>query len=597
LLKHFRFRVTKPIDPKPGESKGEGTTAWEVNPSLTLNFKGENNVLYYPETSRPERLRFVDMAGQGGFELAAKRSEWSFKTRFDFAGSSRQADALRFGELGEKASKVDLSSYIAELEHGRVKLQLGHISFGSQRHLISGFSSRGIMLTLPAGKQNEIILMAMNGSSIVGFDNFLGVTRANHYVLGATFAREFIKERPGGLRLELTAMNGSLLPVSGFNQQNVTDAEKSFGGTIRLQFKDKKERLRFEGAFTRSRFENPADPNLSQGFVLTPIRPATRNAHYLEISYDLFQDLTLWKDRKLKLTGTFRHEEIAPLFRSVVASTQADKRQNQFEVSATFGEVNFVYGNLRNRDNLREIPSILETLDRRNNLIISVPLNTLFDPSKPKAWLPRTSYSYDHFHQFGLFFPINGDFRDPSQIPDQHSFVHSFNADWSVSKFRFGYKFNRSFQDNRQPGRDKADFIGVANSVNFGTSITEKIDWNFELSRERATSLERPQTNATFRVGTNMTWRDVFFKNLTFNWNVSTTIAGDREDTNDSRNIDFDAQFAYQFQIGKEKYRKFGAQIFVRYANRYGSRIDRIFLLNDFNKIQAFNMGLTLNFF
>jgi hypothetical protein len=93
-----------------------------------------------------------------------------------------------------------------------------------------------------------------------------------------------------------------------------------------------------------------------------------------------------------------------------------------------------------------------------------------------------------------------------------------------------------------------------------------------------------------------MTWRDVLFKNLTLNWNASTTIAGDRENTNDSRNIDFDAQLAYQFQIGKEKFRKFGAQIFVRYANRYGSRIDRIFFLNNFNKTQAFNMGISFNF-
>jgi hypothetical protein len=596
LVKHIKFKVARRKDPEQAAAS-ESKTKWEFTPNLTLNLKGENNILFFPETSRPERLEFADTAGQGGFELGVKHAEWSFKTRFDFAGTSRQNEALRFGELGNQASRVDLSSYVAEVEHGRFKLQLGHVSFGSQRHLISGFSSRGIVLTLPAGPQNEIILTALNGSSIVGFSNFLGVTRKKHYVLGATFAREFIKERPGGLRVEFTAMKGSLLPVTGFNQQSVTDAERSTGGTIRVQFKDKRERLRFDGAFTRSQFTNPADPNLSQGFELTPVRPVTRNARYLEVSYDFLQGLTVWDDRKLKLSGTFRHEEIAPLFKSVVALSQADKRQNQFEVSASFGEINFVAGNLRSRDNLRGVPSILETLDRRNNVSLSVPLNTLFEPGKPKNWLPRTSYTYDHFHQFGAFFPLNGDFRDPSQIPDQHSFVHSFNADWNIAKYRFGYRFNRSFQDNRQPGRDRADFVGVVNTASFGTNITEKIDLNFELNHERATSLERPQTNKTVRIGTNMTWRDVFFKNLTLNWNASTTIAGDRENTNDSRNIDFDAQLAYQFQIGKEKFRKFGAQIFVRYANRYGSRIDRIFFLNNFNKTQAFNMGISFNFF
>jgi hypothetical protein len=228
---------------------------------------------------------------------------------------------------------------------------------------------------------------------------------------------------------------------------------------------------------------------------------------------------------------------------------------------------------------------------------LSVPLNTLIDPAKPIKWLPRMSFSYDHFHQFGLFFPVDGDFRDPSQIPDQHSFVHSLNADWAFSKFRFGYRFNRSFQDNRQPGREKADFLGLVNSVSVGTQLSQELDVNFDVSHERATSLEQPQTNGTFRIGTNLTWRDALISNLTFNGNISTTIAGDRELTNDSRNLDFDAQLSYQFQFGKEKFRKMSAQVFVRYANRYGSRLDRIFLLNNFNKSQAFNMGLSLNFF
>jgi hypothetical protein len=599
LIKDFHLRVKKRTEGVAGaKTQVESKTKFEFTPNFSLNLKGENNILFFPPGSRPERPRFADTAGQGGFQFGIKHEKWTVRSQFDFAGTSREAEALRFSELGKRASPIDLSSYHVQIENGRFKVEIGHVSFGNQRHLINSFSSRGFLVTVPVGKQNEVIVTALNGSSIVGFDNFLGVTRAKHNVLGVTFAREFIKERPGGLRLEVTAIHGSLLPINGFNQRSITDAEKSFGGAVRLQFTDKKGRMRIDGGVTRSRFTNPPDPSLAQGQTLTPIRPVTRDARFIEVSYDFLQGLKLWKERKLKVTGTFRHEEIQPLFKSVVAFTQADKEQNQFEVTAGFGDINFTVGNLRDRDNLRRIPSILETLGRRHNLVFSLPLTTLFDQSKPNKWLPHLGYTYDHFHQFGAFLPVNGDFRDASQVPDQHSFAHNFSADWTLSeKLRFGYRFNRSFQDNRQPGREKADFLNEVHATTVGTQFGKNVDINFDVSHERATNFEQPQTNGTFRVGTNLTWRDAVVKNLTFNSDFSTTLAGDHENTNRSKNIEFDAQLAYRFEFGKEKFKKIGAQFFVRYANRYGDQFNRLFFLNNLNKTQVFNMGMTFNFF
>ena len=602
LIRDFHIKIKKRSEQAPASNaapnKPETKTKFEFTPNLSLNIKGENNTLFFPPGARPERPRFTDMAGQGSFQFGVQQNKWSVRSQLDFAGTTHEAEALRFGELGNRAPAIDLSSYHMEITDGRFKLEIGHVSFGNQRHLINSFSSRGFLFTTPIGKQNQLIVTALNGSSIVGFDNFLGVMRAKHNVFGVTFAREFIKERPGGLRLELTAIHGSLLPVSGFNQRNITDAEKSLGAAARLQFSDKKGRLRFDGGFTTSRFTNPLDPNLARGQTLTPIHAITRDARFFETSYDFLQGLKVWKERKLKLTGTFRHEEIQPLFKSVVAFTQADKQQNQFEVSASLGDIGLTVGNLRDRDNLRNVPSILKTLDRRNNLILSLPLTTLLNQSKPNKWLPRIGYTYDHFHQFGAFLPVNGDFRDPSQVPDQHSFAHSFNADWTFSgRFRVGYRFNRSFIDNRQPGRENADFLDVVNSVSIGTQLGKNIDLNLDTSHEQATSFEQPQTNSTVRVGTNFTWRDAILKNVTFNTDLSTTVAGDRANTNRSKNIEFDAQLAYRFEFGKDKFKKIGAQFFIRYANRYGDRFDRVFFLNNFNKTQAFNMGLTFNFF
>lgn len=610
-LSEFPLKVKEPAEKATEivattDSAENGNTASVENgdrfnygftPNVSLNVKGQNQILAFPREGAPERNPFTDLAGQGNFAFKIARRGWAFQAQSDFAGSSFRQEALRFGELGERAPQIDLSSYLIEFGKGRFSVKLGHVSFGSNRHLINSFSSRGITVTIPVGKQNEISLAAVNGTSIVGFDNLVGVTRRKHSVVSATFAREFFKERPNGLRFEFSVMRGSLLPLSNFNQGEVNDAEKSLGFGLKVIGSDTRQRLRYEVGFTRNRFTNPSDPQLEQGSEIVPVRPTTRNARYAEISFDFLQGLKLWREKKLKITGTYRHEEIEPLFRSVIASTQADRRQNQFEVSASFGEMNFVYGNVRDRDNLGDIASILKSLTRRNNAIFNIALNSFFTPAKPKKWLPQISYTYDHVHNFGVALPFGGEFNSPSQVPDQDSFVHGFNAQWQFSeRFRVGYRFNRAFQDNKQPGREKADFLSLVNAVTFGTTPFKSLDLNFDLSRESQESFEQPRVDNTFRLGSNLTWR-MPLKNAVFSANLSTTLAGDSNNTNDSRNAEFDVQWAYKFGFGSKKFKKLEAQFFVRYANRYGDARDRIFFVNNFNKAQTFNAGLTFNIF
>lgn len=570
----------------------------EFTPNVSLNIKGQNQTSAFPREAIPERNPFTDLAGQGTFSLKVSRRGWNFNSQFDFAGSSFRQEALRFGELGEKAPNIDLSSFLMEVSKNRFKANFGHVSFGSNRHLINSFSSRGITVTVPVSKQNEVSFAAMNGTSIVGFDNFIGVTRRKHNVLSATFAREFIKERPNGLRMEFSIMRGSLLPLANVNQGIVNDAERSLGFGFRVIGSDKTNRLRFEGGVSRSKFTNPNDPLLEQDFNVTEIKEVWKIARFAEVSFDFVRGLKSWREKEIKLTGTFRHEEIQPLFRSIGASTQADRHQNQFEISASFGEMMFVYGNLRDRDNLGEIATILKTLNRRQNAIFSLPLNSFFTTEKPIKWLPQISYTYDFVHQFGAFLPSNGDFRELSQVPDQKSFVQSFNATWQLSdKFNLAYRYNQAFQDNRQEGRENADFRSQVNAFTIGTKPFSDIDLDFELSEERQNNIEQIQTDNTFRFSTRTTWRTPFLKNSTFNANISTTFLGNSNRTSESDNIEFDVQWAYRFSFGEKKFKKMETQFFIRYTNRYANTIDRIFFANNFNKAQTFNFGLNFNFF
>jgi hypothetical protein len=580
------------------ESVGEESKAFEFTPNLTINIKGQNQIVAFPADSAPERNPFTDVAGQGSFVLKMSRRGWNFSNQFDFAGSSFQQEALRFGELQNRAPKIDLSSYLLEVSRGRFKFNLGHVSFGSNRHLINSFSSRGFSVTVPIGRQNEFSFAAANGTSIVGYDNFIGISRRKHSVLSATFAREFFKERPGGLRFEFSVMRGSLLPLENFNQGEINDAEKSLGFGFRILGSDKKQRLRYELGFTRSKFTNPNDPELQQEFGVTEIRPETKNARYGEISFDFFQGLKLWKEKKLKLTGTYRHEEIAPLFRSIGAFTQADRRKNQYEITGNFGELNFGFGNLRERDNLDDIASILKTLTHRNNVLIGIPLNSFFTGEKSIKWLPTVSYTFDVTHQFGAFLPTAGLFTDLSQVPDQKSYNQAFNAQWAISdNLNIGYVHTRAFQNNRQPGRENADLASASNGITVSYKPFNSLGLDFDFARERQKSFEQQRTDRTFRLGTRANWQTPFLKNSTFSGGFSFTLAGDTGHLNDTRNGEFDAQWAYGFSFGEKKFKKVSGQFFIRYANRYGDSIDRENFFNSLNKAQTFNAGLTFNIF
>ena len=607
MLGEFPFRVRDGLRSDAGETanagRGGDSTSddqkrFEFTPNVAVNVKGQKRMLTVPMETAPERDPYGDTDGQGSVQLKISRRGWTLNNKFDFVGVGIQKNALRFGELQTDAPKVDLSSYLIELTKDRFVVRLGHVSFGSNRHLINSFSSRGVTVTVPVGKNIDLTFLAANGTSIVGYDNFLGVTRRNHNVLGVTFAREFFDKRPGALRLEVTGIRGSLLPLSNFNQREVNDAESSIGLGFRAAGNAFNERLRYEAGITGSRFHNPSDSKIEQGNTLTPARANTRGARYGEISFDFLDGFKVWNDRKLKVTGTFRHEEVEPLFRSIVAAGQADRRQNHFEISATLGDLSFAYANLGDNDNLERIASILRSITRRNNLVFGVALSSLFTSATPIKWLPRVSYSHERVHQYGSAFPNGGLFTSASQIPDQESRSRALSAQWQLGeKLNFAFRYNHAFQDNRQPGRELADFESSVNGVSIGTNPFQSLNISFEVTRESQRAFEQPRVDRNFRIGTQATWQTPFLKNSTLSANISTTVAGDAAKLKKTRNAEFDVQWAYKFAFGKEKYKKLEAQFFIRYANRYGDAFDRISVLRSFTKTQGFNTGITFNVF
>lgn len=578
-------------------SKPESPGPFQFIPSISLNVKSQSVGLYFPDSSRPDRINFTDVAVQASFQGNYNQDHVSIQNQFDLAGSSVQNEALRFGDLGKDAMQVDLSSYLMQYKFHTVKLNVGHISFGSNRELINSFSSRGISLSIPINKRFDVSGAIMNGTSIVGFNNFLGVDRSTHQIISGTLGMEMLPKRPGGFRIEVSALRGSLLPLSNFNQQNVNDAQRSRGASIRLVGVDKAQRLHFDGGFARSWFTNPSDPLLYQGRNVVAVQPVSRNARYLDVAYDLLQNYKLTENKPVTLNVAYHHEKVDPLYKSVAAFSQADRLNNQLDVTGNVGEITFAFDHTRANDNLAGIRSILRTLTRRSAFNTAAPSATLFGRSKPSMWWPRVSYTYDRTHQFAGFVPVNGDFTSPSQIPNQVSTNQTFSADWQLGAIaRVSYHFNHSFQDNRQLGRERSDFLTEINGVTVGLNPIKSIDLNFDVSAERASNFEQNTRSNTLRIGPSVTWR--MTSTMVWAMTASTTGVGDIANTNHRRDVDFDIQYSWRFlTTEKSRWKKVQGQFFIRYANRYGFSRDILFGFNTLTKLQTFNAGLSFTFF
>jgi hypothetical protein len=576
-----------------------GFDKFDFVPSLTLGFKSQFAETHFPETNKPARPTFADATLQGSLKTEITRGALTMQSQYDLVGSSFQQEALRFGTLAGRAPQIDLASYLMQFQHGERKFFIGHTSYGSQRHLISNFGSRGLTVTFPLGKRTDFALAAMNSTSIIGWNNFFGMDNRRHELFSGSFGFEFIPERRGGLRVEAGLLDAWFQPRNNFNQGAVNDTERSQGVSARALFADKSDRAKLEAGFTRSRFTNPEDPLLAQGASVVAVRQTTRNARYVDASYDLFRELALTSVRKLNFTINFKHERVDPLFRSIPASVLADRLQNSAEATGVFGEVNFNYSHTRFNDNLANIPSILKSLTRRDAFAINAPLNTLLskDPAQPRSsLLPRVGFTYDRTHQFAGNAPVDGGFNDPSTIPDQVSLNQSFTAEWSVKQLRIAYRLNHSLQDNRQIGRGESDLVNLTSGVTIGWNPLTTLEINFDLNAESARNNETKRIDRTLRFGAGANWQ--MSQRMTLNANFATIGVGDVARTSDSRNLEFDAQWSYRLtRESASRFQKFQVNYFVRYARRYARALDRLLGVDNLTKLQTLNTGLNFVFF
>ncbi len=567
-----------------------------ILPQVSINNSGQVAEGHTPEDNGPERETYQDFTGQGSLSTEHSRGGVTFRSNWELVGASEQDQTLRFSEKGDDAAKIDLSNYLMALEKGANSISLGNISHGRQKHLINFYGSRGLLLRSEIGSRFDISAAAMNATNIVGWNNFAGLNESNHRINSGTVGLNLVQGQAGALRVEGSAVDASSLPLNNFNQGVINDAEESNGYGFRVEASGLGQRVNFEGGFARSKFVNPEDPFLAQDEDLVEVQSETKNAQYANFNLGLLENVSLSESWQANVNLGLRHERVDPLYRSLTAFTRSDYLENAVDLQASLGLVSVQYSHNRSEDNLDEVESILKTKTRVNAFNIALPLPYIITAAGgTNAWLPTISYNFNRVHQFGDELPVNGGFSD-GHVPDQMSNSHNAGLDWQADIWQFGYFLSYNLQDNRQPGRETADFENVTNSINLGVNPFSRLSLSFDIGFENAENKGIDRTDLTKVYGLNLNLQTTGASN--FSLNYSNTNTEDNDKTSEQNNANLNAQWSLNFRLKKAQDKDWVAgQVFIRYARSEADSRDVIFGFEDEFDNWTLNTGVNLTVF
>ncbi len=496
-----------------------------------------------------------------GFRSTHERSGFAIESQSSLVGAARDEQALRFAQQGARAPQLDLSDYRVSLRMPQARVDLGHVSIGSNRHLISGMTSRGVALTT-GPSWASLTLGSIAGAPIVGWDNIIGLAEPSHRVSAASLGVELLRKRPGALQVRVTTMDGSLLPRNGFTQGAVTDAEASRGSGVEITTSTPGQHGRLSAGYARSAFSNPlTDTELTGGISVVRTERVRRSARYLESALDVLNDAKLFGRTTTRLTVGWRHERVDPLYRSVGSFVQADRRQDVIDLNGGIGVIALQGGHTIARDNLANITGVLTSQTRSSTANVAAPLAALLRVRQYAGWLPQLTVGVVSSAQFA---ETAADIFRPEDLTDQQTVALDVGAQWQLDVWRLHVRDNRTRQDNRQRTREHADFSGTVQALSLGRSIGTRLDGSLDASLERQRNEELAQVNTVRRVGLSGNWR--VSPSTALSSNVTAAVSRTPPGTTDVTNIEMRAELSHTVRLFRVGTDMRTGQFFFRFA-------------------------------
>ena len=549
---------------------GFDSASWQ--PRIDAQSDGQLGATLPASTNASRATPFQDVSWNGGVRTRWQRGGVTSELQSLLVAVPRTTARLRAAQLGDRAPFVDLASYSLLLSRGPVALSAGHISLGRDRLLINQFRSRGVAASVALGRLAQLDLASAAGSELVGWDDPLGIARSAHRVQSATLALEAVPSQPGLIHAEVSALTGSLQPITAFSQGAVTDREVSrgFGGSVVAALPS--QRVRLSLGIAQSRFENPTDRLLSGDSPIIAVQSATKWARYGDMTVDLLRQRKL-AGASVSLQAVGRHQRTDPLYRSIAASVPADQQQDALEVNSALGALQ-VQGSLTTgRDNVANVPTLLVTRSRTRTLSTSLPLAQLTRSATAAAWLPTLSVSWQGNGQRGDEIPDSAGFRSDAQRPDQWSTNATLLLGWQRTKWNIATRINRSLVDSRQAGRETSDFRTEVRAITLGLTPTASLSIALDIADERQDRLEQQARARSQRAALQADWRP--FRLTTLGAVGSMVRTDDAAATTRGRNDELRLEVSQGLAFVGRRSEGAPARAFVRYArtgsaNRFG---------------------------
>jgi hypothetical protein len=580
--------TTNPLIPPDNQ-----TNFINFNPKFSINLKSQIATSRSSNIVTSSDATSVQASFNGELSAKYKIGNGTLQGKANFVGSPVRSEALRFNDLKERASLIDLSSYSIDFTDGDLKFAVGNVCFGNNSLLVNNVCTRGITGNYKLNSFADLSVGHLSTTAIVGFDNILGIENDKNTLTGGSLGLQIMNNASGGVRLETTLMNGSRLPVANFNVGEIVDAEKSDGVGLRLTAASDDGRWKADASFARSTFTNVGnDPQLTQGVQIVALQPVTKNAWYAETSYDILKDIKLDEMRNVSLSANIKLEQTDPQFGTLGTSVSPDRFQGQFGLNGSIAGANIQFQHSNSEDNVDNLQNILKTKNQSNSFNLNVPLQSVLQ--NKDVLIPTFSYSYQQTAQNGSIAAGRSNFNDPSKIPNQVSVSQNIGLGWRFSDaVSFDYKFSNTFQDNRQVGRENADFSNLGHQFSIGWQSSQQLRFNLGYNFSSNQNIERQVTRFTQSPTLGINWEIAPDLSLAFNYNLNHDSDSIGESLTQANSLDLLLNWNFKTNtFGREN----PASVFLRYG--YQSNLNRVSIgnVNTDSTINTVSTGLSLSF-
>jgi hypothetical protein len=563
-----------------------------LKPRLDLAIKAQPDARASGSQTLAPRRTFEDLTLRAALAVDQPLgASGALRGAVNLAGSSHRPEALRWQGLQLGAPKVDLADYRFELTAEPLTLGVGHLGFGAHPLLLDGFGTRGLSAKLALGERWDLQFAAGNGSAIVGIDNPLGLEDPQHQLRLASLGVELDPAQPGRWRAELQVLDATLRATANFNRGEIPEAERIRGLGLRGRGSWLDGRLRVDLALARSRHDPAEDPQLQAAAPLRAIAPATRNAVTADASYELLRGWAGWSERlPLTLALQAGARWVAPLYKTVGTFLAADQKTERLAATAAFGAAQLQLFADRREDNLDELPNLLKTGTRNAGAALVLPPSLWGAEAAPK-WLPSATLRLTRNRQRALNAP---DFAQsgiaPTHRPDQATRGAQLALAWAIDRWSIGYQWQSNFQDNRQPGREAADFLASGHQGQVQWSATDALQLALNLGRSRNHGYERSRAEFSDSAGLSINWQVGELNAL--NAQAQLQRGHDSLHQTSSRQDNLQAQWTHRLAWRHADGTPLPAQAFVRYARLRAANTDRTFGTATSGVLWTLNAGI-----